>query len=140
VTIYVFDTNAVIALMNDEPQSVRTRLRRVTSSGAIAVVSAIAVFELWYGVARSQRQEENRQRLRSFLSGGMQVLPFEAEDAEVAGELRQKLAKPGKPIGPYDLLMAAQVLRLGATLITANTREFARVPGLHWQDWTSRSS
>jgi PIN domain len=53
-----------------------------------------------------------------------------------AGDLRATLEAAGTPIGPYDLLIAAQALRTGATLVTANVSEFARVRGLVWQDWT----
>jgi tRNA(fMet)-specific endonuclease VapC len=136
---YLLDTNAVIALLNNHPHSVRIRLHGVASrSGSVVGVSAVSLFELWFGVARSQRQQENAGRLRVFLSGAIQVLPFEEEDARIAGDLRALLAKQGTPIGPYDLLIAAQALRSGATLVTANTSEFARVRGLRWQDWTSK--
>jgi len=56
-----------------------------------------------------------------------------------AGDLRATLEATGIPIGPYDLLIAAQALRAGATLVTANVSEFAPVPSLLWQDWTARS-
>lgn len=55
----------------------------------------------------------------------------------MAGKLRQYLAKRGQMIGPYDLLIAAQALRLDRTLVTGNVREFSRVPGLRWVDWTA---
>jgi tRNA(fMet)-specific endonuclease VapC len=74
--------------------------------------------------------------LRVFLSGRIDVARFEEEDAAAAGDLRATLEAAGTPIGPYDLLIAAQALRTGATLVTANVSEFARVVGLAWQDWT----
>ncbi len=55
-----------------------------------------------------------------------------------AGDLRAALEAAGTPIGPYDLLIAAQALRIGATLVTANVSEFARVSGLVWQDWAAK--
>jgi tRNA(fMet)-specific endonuclease VapC len=55
----------------------------------------------------------------------------------IAGDLRAALDAAGTPIGPYDVLIAAQALRSNATLVTANVSEFARVPGLQWQDWTA---
>jgi tRNA(fMet)-specific endonuclease VapC len=54
----------------------------------------------------------------------------------IAGDLRARLEASGTMIGPYDLLIAAQALRTGTTLVTANTSEFARVPGLVWEDWS----
>jgi tRNA(fMet)-specific endonuclease VapC len=136
---YLLDTNAVIALLKDEPAIFRKRLRRTVSRGAAIAVSSIVLYELWYGVARSARRRENAERLRVFLSGGIEVSAFDEEDAKTAGELRATLEGAGTPIGPYDLLIAAQALRTGATLVTANLAEFTRVPGLQWQDWTAKA-
>ena len=134
---YLLDTNAVIALLKNQPVSVRDRLRRVVSGGVSIAVSTVVLYELWYGVARSQRRRENAERLRVFLSGNIDITPFDEEDAVAAGDLRAALETAGTPIGPYDLLIAAQALRSGATLVTANVSEFARVRGLLWQDWTT---
>lgn len=73
--------------------------------------------------------------LKEFLSGGIAVLAFEDEDAAHAGALRAKLEAGGTPIGPYDVLIAGQALRHGATLVTANSKEFKRVRGLKCEDW-----
>jgi tRNA(fMet)-specific endonuclease VapC len=70
------------------------------------------------------------------MSGHVVVVGFEEEDAVIAGDLRAELERAGTPIGPYDLLIAAQALRSGSTLVTANVREFRRVPGLAVEDWT----
>jgi tRNA(fMet)-specific endonuclease VapC len=136
---YLLDTNAAIALLRDEPAIFRKRLRRAVSRGAAIAVSSIVLYELWYGVARSARRRENAERLRVFLSGGIEVSAFDEEDAKTAGELRATLEGAGTPIGPYDLLIAAQALRTGATLVTANVAEFTRVPDLRWQDWTAKA-
>jgi tRNA(fMet)-specific endonuclease VapC len=136
---YLLDTNAVIALLKGQPPGVRNRLRRLVSRGVSIAVSTVVLYELWYGVARSQRRRENAERLRVFLSGSIDVAPFDEEDAAAAGDLRATLEAAGTPIGPYDLLIAAQALRGGATLVTANVSEFARVPGLVWQDWTAEA-
>jgi tRNA(fMet)-specific endonuclease VapC len=133
---YLLDTNAVIALLKNEPAIFRKRLRRAVSRGAAIGISSIVLYELWHGVARSARRRENVERLRVFLSGGIAVSPFDEEDAKTAGELRARLEEAGTPIGPYDLMIAAQALGTGATLITAKVAEFSRVPGLKRQDWT----
>lgn len=136
---YLLDTNVVIALMKNQPPVVRTRLRRVIARGSTIGVSSIVLYELWYGVARSERRRENTERLRVFLAGNVNVVPFDEEDAAAAGELHATLERAGTPIGPYDLLIAAQALHGGSTLVTANLSEFARVRGLVWQDWSARS-
>jgi tRNA(fMet)-specific endonuclease VapC len=133
----LLDTNAVIALLRNKPMTVRERLRAADLHGIPVTTSAVVLYELWSGVARSQRRADNAERLRVFLSGDVSILPFEAGDAAIAGELRAALEATGTPIGPYDLLIAAQALRNGATLVTANVSEFARVTGLVWQDWST---
>ena len=136
---YLLDTNAVIALLRNDPATVRDRLKRAVARGAAIAVSSVVLFELWYGGARSQRRRENAERLRAFMSGAIGVSQFDETAAAIAGELRATLVAAGKPIGPYDVLIAAQALATGATLVTANVAEFARVPGLKWQDWSARA-
>ena len=136
--IYHLDTNAVIAILNGRPAAVRERLRdALEAQQAQVAISTIVLYELWYGVARSVRRAENTERIRVFLSGAVDVLPFDANDAVLAGAIRGTLETAGTPIGPYDLLIAAQALQAGATLVTANGSEFARVSSLAWEDWTA---
>ena len=117
---YLLDTNACIALINGKPASVRARMQKAAAGGAHVLVSSVAVFELWYGVAKSVKHEFNRKRLETFLAGPILVLPFEDADARVAGSVRAVLEAAGRPIGAYDLLLAAQALRHHVTLVTAN--------------------
>jgi tRNA(fMet)-specific endonuclease VapC len=133
---YLLDTNAVIALLTNRPPSVRERLRQEVSASVSIGISSIVLFELWYGVARSQHRAQNAERLRTFLAGNISIFHFEEEDAKIAGDLRAELDRAGTPIGPYDLMIAAQALRAGMILVTANVTEFRRVRGLVWQDWT----
>jgi tRNA(fMet)-specific endonuclease VapC len=136
---YLLDTNAAIALLNDRPAILRKRLRRAVTRGGTVSVSAIVLYELWYGVARSGRRRENSERLRVFLSGGIAIHDFTADDAVTAGDLRAVLQAAGTAIGPYDLLIAAQALRSDSTLVTSDAKEFARVPSLRWQDWAAKT-
>lgn len=134
---FLLDTNAAIAVIKGAPAGVRARLRDALADGAPVAVSSIALFELWFGVANSARREDNSARLKAFLSGNIQLLSFDDEDARVAGDVRATLKRAGTPIGPYDLLIAGQALRHAATLVTANVAEFGRVPGLRWEDWAA---
>jgi len=135
---YLLDTNACIALINGSPASVRARLHEALSAGDQIFVSSIAVFELWYGVAKSSRQDFNRRRVEAFLAGPVVVLPFEVDDAYAAGSIRALLKTSGKPIGAYDVLIAGHALRNELTLVTTNLGEFSGVKGLVRQDWTKR--
>jgi tRNA(fMet)-specific endonuclease VapC len=130
------DTNVVIAVLKQQPAHLLERFARELPQGTLAL-STIVLFELQYGIANSARRKENTDRLAVFLQAQVAVLPFEPEDAEEAGELRAELRRVRTPIGPYDLLVAAQARRRGAVLVTANAEEFARVPGLKTEDWTA---
>lgn len=132
---YLLDTNACIALINGNPPSVRAKFRKATDLGGQVFVSSIALFELWYGVAKSSRRDFNKKRLEIFFAGPIHPLSFEDQDAEIAGVIRADLESIGKPIGAYDLLIAGQAIRNKLTLITANLSEFARIKELAWADW-----
>jgi len=134
---YLLDTNACIALINGRPEPVRRRFARVSAGDDVVTTSSVVLFELWYGVAKSQHPKANAERIATFRSGPLEVLDFTPEDAEHAGQVRAALEGLGKPIGAYDLLIAGQALRHKATLVTANSSEFARVRGLRVQDWTT---
>jgi tRNA(fMet)-specific endonuclease VapC len=88
-------------------------------------------------VAQSSQVPENTERLRVLLSGDLDLVDFDDEDARTAGQVRAALEKKGTPIGAHDLLIAGQALRRGLTVVTANTTEFSRVTSLSWEDWTS---
>ncbi len=132
--IYLLDTNACIAVINGRPANVRDRLTKVMTRGEIIAASTITLYELWFGVAKSARVDANTERLAVFL-GPLETLPFDEEDARYAGTVRAELERAGTPIGAYDCLIAGQSLRHGATLVTANVREFERVSGLRWENW-----
>ncbi len=131
------DTNAIIVALNNPTSPVRSRIAQARDNGTALTMSVIVLFELWYGAAKSGHRQRNTDRLADFLAGPIRVLNFDAEDAREAGDIRAALAKAGTPIGPYDVLIAAQARRRGATLVTANAREFVRVPGLHTEDWAA---
>jgi tRNA(fMet)-specific endonuclease VapC len=129
------DTNAVIAAINRRKPELRRRLESAIAAEAPIGLPTIVLFELRYGIARSARPQENAAILAAFLTLDMSHWPFELEDAEEAGDIRTELERAGTPIGPYDVLIAAQARRRGALLVTANTGEFTRVPGLRIEDW-----
>jgi tRNA(fMet)-specific endonuclease VapC len=134
--MYLLDTNVCIALLNGRPQEVRVRLEQVRGTDVSVAISSVVAFELWYGVGRSTHRETNARAFEAFLAGPFEVVPFDEEDARAAGRVRAELAAAGTPIGAYDILIAGQAVCSGATLVTADSREFARVRGLAWEDWT----
>jgi len=135
---YLLDTNACIALNKGSPALVRLRFDKAILAGAQVWISSIVFYELWYGVAKSALPVENAEDLETFLAGPVRILSFEKEDAREAGEIRASLERMGKPIGAYDVLIAGQAMHRKLTLVRANSREFARVKGLAWEDWGKR--
>src|SRR5947207_562106 len=111
------DTNAVIAVINRRPRSVRSRLERALVDAVVVGIPAISLFEMWYGVKKSARPQENAAALATFLILDVTTWPFEPEDAEEAGDIRAALDRAGTPIGAYDVLIAAQARRRGALLV-----------------------
>lgn len=132
---YLLDTNVCIALINGTSDLARKRFTKAVDSGEQVWVPSVSVFELWYGVVKSVHTDANTRRLKMFLEGPARVLEFGEEDARQAGEIRNTLERIGKPIGTYDVLIAGQAMNRRLMLVTANTKEFARVKGLAWQDW-----
>jgi tRNA(fMet)-specific endonuclease VapC len=128
--IYLLDANVVIALLNDT-QSRPARRAREHQPKDVAI-SAIVAHELYYGAFKSQRKAKNVALIEALQ---FEVLEFDKEDARQAGEVRALLATQGTPIGPYDVLIAGQAKARNLILVTHNTHEFGRVPGLHIEDW-----
>ncbi|MEH2524618.1 MULTISPECIES: type II toxin-antitoxin system VapC family toxin [unclassified Bradyrhizobium] len=131
------DTNIVIAIVNGRSSSLRHRLGEQMRGGTAIALPVVALFEMRYGLAKSGRREHNERLLEKFLGLGVDVLPFEVEDAAHAGDIRARLESAGTPIGHYDYLIAAQARRRDAALVTLNVREFSRVPGLIVADWAA---
>ena len=134
---YLLDTNACIAAMQSRQTAVQTRMEREAASGSGLHVPIVALFELWYGAAKSAQREANARRIALLLDAVPGVLPFEPNDARAAAEIRAGLERAGRPIGLYDILIAGQAVARDLILVTANQREFGRIKGLRWEDWAS---
>jgi tRNA(fMet)-specific endonuclease VapC len=128
--LYSLDTNVVIAILEDTsaPAARRAKRERIEDLG----ISAIVANELFYGAFRSRRAADNLRRLDALR---LPIIDFDRDDAREAGVIRAELAARGTPIGPYDVLIAGQAVARDLILVTHNTREFERVPGLHIEDW-----
>src|SRR5260370_5325319 len=94
---YLLDTNACIALINGRPEAVRRRFARISAGGDVVATSSVVLFQLWYGVAKSQHPKANAERIATFLSGPLEVLDFTPEDAEHARRVRAALEPLVKP-------------------------------------------
>jgi tRNA(fMet)-specific endonuclease VapC len=129
--MYLLDTNAVIHAVRGRPASVRQRLN-AEGPGRVRV-SAVTVAELWYGAEKSEDPARRRILFETFLAP-FEILPFDGTAGKLHGVLRHRLRHG--PIGERDLLIAAIAGSGGLTLVTANAREFRRVPDLAVEDWS----
>ena len=127
----LLDTNICIYIINARPAAVLQRFRQYRM-GDIGLCSVVAA-ELAYGVAKSGSLR-NRQALEMFLAP-LTVLPFDEAALWVYGDLRAELERQGTPIGALDTMIAAHALSQQSPLVTNNTAEFARVPGLQLDNW-----
>ncbi len=127
---YLLDANAVIGLLNDAASSLAQRARR--EKPADIAISAIVSHELFYGAFKSRRAVQNVALVDALQFA---VLEFDKEDARQAGKIRALLASKGTPIGPYDVLIAGQAMARKMVLVTRNTDEFERIPGLRLENW-----
>jgi tRNA(fMet)-specific endonuclease VapC len=128
---YLLDTNAVSDLVRHPQGKVAQHIRKVGE--AQICTSIIVAAELRYGAAKKRSPRLSAQ-LEAVL-GALEVLPFETPADAAYGLLRTRLEQAGKPIGAHDMLIAAQTLALGYTIVTDNEKEFARVEDLPHQNW-----
>ena len=128
---YLLDTNICIYVINARPAAVLARFMAHEADGI--GISVITASELLWGAHKSG-SARNIAALEKFM-GPLAVLDYTLECARRYGELRAWLDRQGTPIGPLDQQIAAHALALDVTLVTNNTREFERVPGLRLQNW-----
>lgn len=129
---YLLDTNICIYLIKKQPRHVLQQFE-AHAIGDIGV-SVITVAELQYGVQKSRQPTQNQHALEQFLIP-LAIVDFDYLAAASYGRIRAVLETQGTPIGPLDMLIAAQAVSLGITLVTNNTKEFSRVPGLKLTNW-----
>lgn len=130
---YMLDTNICIYAIKHRPAAVLDALR--THEAAGIGLSAISAAELQFG-ARKSGSARNLAALAQFFEP-LEIADFDPAAAQAYGTVRAALEARGTPIGPLDTLIAAHALALDVMLVTHNTREFARVPGLRVADWAT---
>lgn len=129
---YLLDTNIVIYTIKNRPQWVKERFQH--HHGRMAI-STVTLGELIFGAERSQQVERNLADIEA-MAARLEVLPFDSKAAYHFGQIRAALYRTGRPIGPYDMMIAGQARAGGLILVTNNTKVFDRVPGLLLEDWS----
>ena len=134
---YLLDTNAIIALLGAATRAKAAISRRVRAHNPRDILlSSLVMHELFFGAFKSARVAPNVALVDGI---ALEVLAFDKEDARASAEIRALLAAKGRPIGPYDVLIAGQARARDLILVTHNVREFSRVPDLIIEDWEKTS-
>ena len=129
---YLLDTNICIYLIKKRPSEVIERFRQ--HSPQDVAICTITLFELQYGVEKSQYRQRSEDALTKFLLP-LDLIPFDRSAAMEAAAIRAQLEKKGMPIGPYDLLIAGLARSQGLKLVTNNIKEFERITDLPLENW-----
>jgi len=124
---FMLDTNICIFTIKNKPASVRERFN--LNQGRMCI-SSVTLMELIYGAEKSQMPERNLAVIEGY------VLDYDAAAATHSGQIRAELARQGRPVGPFDQMIAGHARSRGLIIVTNNTREFERVDGLRIEDWS----
>jgi tRNA(fMet)-specific endonuclease VapC len=129
---YLLDTNICIYLIKKRPAEVLDRFRQ--HSPKDVAISTITLFELQYGIEKSQYRQRSEDALTKFLQP-LDLIDLDRSSAIEAANICAQLERSGMPIGPYDLLIAGLARSTDMTLVTNNTREFERIADLRLENW-----
>ena len=129
---YLLDSNTCIEAMRSRPSPVKRRL--VAAAAADLAVCTVGVGELRSGAERSASPVAEHAKIDQFLAP-FHSLPFDTPAAEEYARVRYELERAGQRIGQLDMQIAAIARLHGLTVVTHNTKDFGRVPGLSIEDW-----
>ena len=130
---YMLDTNIVIYTIKNKPKNVRTTFNARKHQMCI---STITWMELMYGAHKSIAPHRNQADIEKF-TNCLSILPYDKVTADYTGKIRARLAKIGKPIGPYDQMIAGHAQSLALILVSNNIKEFERVPDILLENWVT---
>ena len=130
---HLLDTDICIGVLRQQSGFVQ-RLSQL--SPVDVAVSMVTVYELFCGIEKTREPATERLKVARLLTV-VNELPFDRASTEIAARIRMELERAGRPIGPYDLLIAGQALSHGLILVTNNVTEFQRVAGLKLESWSS---
>ena len=128
---YMLDTNIVIYTIKNKPPAVREAFKKHEDQ---LCISAITLMELIYGAEASLAVDRNLRAIEGF-AARLEVLPYDNDAAAHTGQLRAELKTKGRPIGPYDEMIAGHARSHGLVIVTNNIKQFKNVPGIRLENW-----
>lgn len=133
----MLDTNICSFIMRKMPLSLLDRLEQCVNSQSRIVISAITYAEMQFGVIGSKAKPKHREMVEAFVLRLDGILPWDAAAVDETANIRNLLNRAGTPIGNNDAAIAGHAIASRSVLVTNNIREFLRVPGLIFEDWTA---
>lgn len=130
---YMLDTNIAIYTIKNRPSEVREAFK--AHDGQMCI-STVTLMELVYGAEASAAVDRNLRDVEGF-AARLDVLPYDHEAAAHTGQLRAELKAIGRPIGPYDEMIAGHARSQGLVVVTNNMKQFENVPGIRLTNWVS---
>ncbi|HDU7818322.1 TPA: type II toxin-antitoxin system VapC family toxin [Salmonella enterica] len=130
---YMLDTCICSFIMREQSEAVLKRLEQAVLRGHRIVISAITYSEMRFGATGPKASP----LVDAFCARLDAILPWDRAAVDATTEIKVALCLAGTPIGPNDTAIAGHAIAAGAVLVTNNTREFERVPGLVLEDWVS---
>lgn len=124
----ILDTTFLIDLMNKD-EDAQHKAEIISNSGISSYISAVTIFELQSGLARSGKSSSEQNKVRAALDQ-QNIIPVDNTIAEKAGDIHGTLITQGKTIGSFDCVIAATALLNGETVLTKNVKDFERIAGL----------
>ena len=128
---YMLDTDICIYVMKNYPLDLREKFNALAEQ---LCISSITLGELHYGAEKSPRRVENLTAITHFVAR-LDVLAFGDKAAVHYGQVRAELERAGTPCGPHDMQIGGHARSEGLIVVTNNTREFSRMPGLRTENW-----
>jgi tRNA(fMet)-specific endonuclease VapC len=135
--VCMLDTNICSFIIRERPASVLARLQAAVEAGDGVVISVVTYYEMLLGTIGRRASPRHEALVEAFLARVSAILSWDSDAARQATSIRQDLLSHGTPIGSNDMMIAGHALAAGCVLVTNNLREFARVKGLHVEDWAS---
>ena len=132
---YMLDTNICSFIMREQPEAVLMRLEQAVLRNSRIVVSAITYAEMRFGAIGKKASPRHTLLVDAFCARLDAVMPWDRAAVDATAIIKAALAAAGTPIGPNDTAIAGHAIATGSVLVTNNTREFERVPGLVLEDW-----
>jgi tRNA(fMet)-specific endonuclease VapC len=135
--VCMLDTNICSFVIRERPASVLARLQAAVEAGDSVVISVVSYYEMLLGTIGRRASPRHAALVEAFLARVSAILPWDSHAARQAAGVRRDLLSRGTPIGGNDMMIAGHALAAGCVLVTNNVREFARVKGLHVEDWAA---